>query len=237
MDLPSTLLAAGLVGLGYLSGSIPFGVILARLSGRRDPRSVGSGRTGGANAMRALGWAGGLAVGLLDIAKGAFPVLVARAVTSGSVPGGGPLVGALPLVGGAPLLGAAPVVEALTAIAAVAGANRSIFLRFHGGRGVATGIGAMLVIDWRVIAVAAPVFLGVIAVTRYVSLGSLLGTAAGMLALVLFVVAGGTDPVYLVYGLAGGLLIWLAHADNIERLLNGTERRFTISQDEGRDDV
>jgi len=226
MDLPSTLLAAGLVGLGYLSGSIPVGVILARLGGRRDPRSVGSGRTGGANAIRALGWGGGLAVGLLDIAKGAFPVLVARAVTSGSVLGGGSLVGV------APLLGAAPLVEALTGIAAVVGANRSIFLRFHGGRGVATGIGAMLVLDWRVIAVAAPVFLGVIAITRYVSLGSLLGTAAGLLALVLFVVAGGTDPAYLVYGLAGGLVIWLAHADNIERLLNGTERRFTISQDE-----
>ncbi len=227
MDLPSTLLAAGLVGLGYLSGSIPFGVILARLSGRRDPRSVGSGRTGGTNAIRALGWGGGLAVGLLDIAKGALPVLVARAVTSGSAAGGGSLVGA------APLLAAAPLVEALTGIAAVAGANRSLFLGFHGGRGVATGIGAMLVLDWRVIAVAAPVFLAVIAITRYVSLGSLLGTAAAMLALVLFVVAGGTNPVYLVYGLAGGLLIWLAHADNIERLLNGTERRFTISQDEG----
>ena len=233
MDLPSTLLAAGLVGLGYVSGSIPFGVILARLSGRRDPRSVGSGRTGGTNAIRALGWGGGVAVGLLDIAKGAFPVLVARMVASGPLPGDGSLVGAVPLVGGAPLLGAAPFVEALTGIAAVVGAHRSVFLRFHGGRGLAAGIGAMLVLDWRVVAVAAPVFLGVIAITRYVSLGSLLGTAAGMLALVLFVVAGGTEPVFLLYGLAGGLVIWLAHADNIERLLNGTERRFTISQDDG----
>ena len=237
MDVPSTLLAGGLVGLGYLSGSVPVGVIVARLSGRRDPREVGSGRTGGTNALRALGWGGGLAVGLLDIAKGALPVLVARAVASSGASLGGTLLasfsppeGSLSVVSLAPL---SPLIEAATGIAAVAGANRSIFLRFRGGRGLATGIGAMLVLDWRVVAVAAPVFLGVIAVTRYVSLGSLVGTAAGMLALVLFVVAGGTNPIYLVYGLAGGVVIWLAHADNIERLLNGTERRFTISRDEG----
>lgn len=209
MDLPSLVGAAGLVGFGYLSGSIPFSVILARLTGRPDPRSVGSGRTGGTNAIRALGWIGGLSVGLLDIAKGALPVLVARTVAAG------------------------PLLEAFTGVAAILGAHRSIFLRLHGGRGVATGIGTALVIDPRIIAVAAPIFLGVVAVTRFVSLGSLVGTAAAMLALVFFVIAGGTDPVYLVAGLGGGLLIWIAHADNIERLLNGTERRFTISQEDG----
>jgi glycerol-3-phosphate acyltransferase PlsY len=208
MDLPTALLAAGLVGLGYVSGSLPFSVIMARVSGRPDPRSVGSGRTGGTNAARALGWGWGLAVGLLDIAKGAVPLIVARAVNAG------------------------PLLEALTGIAAVVGANRSIFLRLHGGRGVATAIGAMLVMDWRVIAVAAPVFLGVIAAKRLVSLGSLLGTAAGVLALVLFVVAGGTNPAYLLYGVAAGSLVWLAHADNIDRLLKGTERRFSFARDD-----
>jgi glycerol-3-phosphate acyltransferase PlsY len=208
MDLPTAALAAGLVGLGYVSGSLPVSVLMARVTGRPDPRSVGSGRTGGTNAVRALGWGGGLAVGLLDIAKGAVPLLVARALNAG------------------------PLLEALTGIAAVLGANRSIFLRFHGGRGVATAIGAMLVMDWRVIAVAAPVFVGVIAATRFVSLGSLLGTAAGVLALVLFVVAGGTNPDYLLYGVGAGSLVWLAHADNIERLLKGTERRFSFARDE-----
>ena len=90
----------------------------------------------------------------------------------------------------------------------------------------------MLVMDWRVIAVAAPVFFGVIGVTRFVSLGSLLGSAAGVLALVLFVVAGGTNPVYLLYGVVAGSLIWLAHADNIERLLKGRERRFSVTPDD-----
>jgi acyl phosphate:glycerol-3-phosphate acyltransferase len=209
MNLPDWLVAAGLVGLGYLSGSVPFSVLMARLLSRPDPRTVGSGRTGGTNAVRTFGWGGGLVVGLLDIAKGAVPVLAARAVTGGW-----------------------PFLEALTGIASVIGANRSIFLRFHGGRGVATGIGAMLVIDWRVIAVAAPVFFGVIALTRFVSLGSLLGTAAGVIALALFVVAGGTNPVYLVYGIVAGSLIWLAHTDNIDRLLKGRERRFSTTPDD-----
>lgn len=218
MDLPSALLAAGLVGLGYLSGSVPVGVILARLTGRPDPRSVGSGRTGGTNAIRALGWSGGLAVGLFDIVKGALPVLVARGVL-GSPAGAG-------------LAPFGAIVEALTGIAAIVGAHRSVFLRFHGGRGLAAGIGAGLVIDWRVVAVGAPVFLGVLAITRFVSLGSLLGTAAGVLAMVLFVTTGGTDPAYLLYAVAGGLIIWLAHGENIERLRNGTEPRFTVSQDD-----
>jgi glycerol-3-phosphate acyltransferase PlsY len=220
MDLPSALLAAGLVGLGYLGGAVPVGVILARLTSRPDPRTVGSGRTGGANAIRALGWSGGLTVGLLDIVKGAAPVLLARWLVSGGT------------AAGAGLAPYTAVVEALTGLAAIVGAHRSVFLRFHGGRGLAAGIGAMLVIDWRVVAVGAPVFLAVIAATRYVSLGSLLGTAASMLALVLFVMAGGTNPAYLLYGLLGGLLIWFAHSDNIERLRNGTERRFSISQDD-----
>jgi len=228
MNLPDWLVAAGLVGLGYLSGSVPFSVLMARLLGRPDPRTVGSGRTGGTNAVRTFGWIGGLAVGLLDIAKGAVPVLLARAITGGGLLGAAPAGSA----GGGALAASGPILEAVTGIASVIGANRSIFLRFHGGRGVATSIGAMLVMDWRVIAVAAPVFFGVIGVTRFVSLGSLLGSAAGVLALVLFVVAGGTNPVYLLYGVVAGSLIWLAHADNIERLLKGRERRFSVTPDD-----
>lgn len=220
------LVAVGLVGLGYISGSVPWGVLAARLSGRPDPRSVGSGRTGGTNAARALGWGGGLAVGILDVVKGAAPVLLARAVTGGWLgTGGSAQAGAL--------VAAGPLVEALTGVAAMVGANRSIFLRFHGGRGVATGVGATLTLEWRVVAVAAPIFLATIGITRYVSLGSLIGTTAAMLALVLFIAAGVTEPAYLVYGLGAGLAIWLAHADNIARLREGTERRFSIVQDDG----
>ena len=142
-------LYVGLVAVGYLLGSIPVGVVVARATGGVDPRTVGSGRTGGTNALRAMGPARGVATGVLDIGKGALPVLLAR------------------------LTGAPPVVEALVGGAAVLGASRSIFLSFQGGRGVATGIGAMLVIQPLVVLICAPVFFGVILVSRYVSLGSL----------------------------------------------------------------
>jgi glycerol-3-phosphate acyltransferase PlsY len=205
-----TLRAVGLVLVGYLIGSIPFGVVVARLTGGRDPRTVGSGRTGGTNALRAMGVGWGLLVGLLDVAKGALPVVLAR------------------------LVGAGPLVEALVGIAAVLGASRSIFLRFHGGRGVATGIGAMLVISPLVVLVSAPIFLVVIAVSRYVSLGSLVGSVGAVAVMALLVVLGMSPPVTLVYGVAAAALIWLAHADNIDRLLRGKERKFSIAEERPR---
>jgi glycerol-3-phosphate acyltransferase PlsY len=207
---PSTLLAGLLVLAGYLLGSLPMGVIVARLTGGRDPRTVGSGRTGGTNALRAMGPVPALAVGLLDIAKGALPVLGAR------------------------LLGANALTEALVGSAAVLGASRSIFLGFHGGRGVATGIGAMAVIQPLVVLLGAPVFFGTIALTRYVSLASLLAAAAGGLLLTFFVAAGWNAPGSLVYGITAAALIWVAHADNIDRLLHGRERRLGVSEREPR---
>jgi len=118
------VLRALLIAVAYAAGSIPVGVIVARFSGGPDPRSVGSGRTGGTNALRALGrkWAALVVAG--DLAKGALPVLLARWVTGGD-----------------------STIEVLVAGAAVAGAVRSVFLRFNGGRGVGTGVGTMLVIQ------------------------------------------------------------------------------------------
>lgn len=199
---PRLLQAAVLVVLAYLVGSIPMGVLVARLTGGVDPRTVGSGRTGGTNALRAMGPARGLAVGLLDVAKGAVPVLAARWV------------------------GADPVVVSIVGLAALVGSWRSVFLRFHGGRGVATGVGGMAAVSPIVVLIALPVFLGLIAWTRYVSLGSLLGTAFGALVSVGFVALGWLDPAALIYTIPGVAIIWIAHRDNIARLLAGTERRF-----------
>jgi glycerol-3-phosphate acyltransferase PlsY len=212
MEWSSLPLAAVLVVGAYLSGSIPMGVLVARLSGGPDPRTVGSGRTGGTNALRALGrkWAALVVTG--DVLKGALPVLVAR------------------------WLGAGPAVEVLCALAAVAGATWSIFLGFRGGRGVGTGVGTMLVIQPLAVLLATPVFVVVIVATRYVSLGSLVGSAAMVAWMWLFWMAanGSISVAYPLYTAAGAALIWLAHADNIDRLLKGQERKFDLGLLNGR---
>ena len=118
---PGMAIAIALIVGSYLLGSIPVGAIVARRVGGPDLRSVGSGRTGGTNALRALGrkWAAVVVVG--DLLKGALPVLIARAVTG------------------------EPIVEVLCGAAAVAGAIWSVFAGFRSGRGVGTGVGSMLV--------------------------------------------------------------------------------------------
>ena len=201
-ELPLTLT---LLLMGYLVGSLPMGVIVARLTGGIDPRTVGSGRTGGTNMLRAGGWGRAISVAVLDLAKGALPILVARAAD-------------------------APVeVQALTGQAAVLGSWKSIFLRFHGGRGVATGVGGMIAIAPWVIPLALPAFIIIIGSTRYVSLGSILGTAFGAGIIILAVIAGWLESGWLLYVIPGEVIIWIAHRDNIGRLLAGTERKFSAS--------
>jgi glycerol-3-phosphate acyltransferase PlsY len=152
-----------------------------------------------------MGWPRAILVGLLDLAKGALPILVARAA-------------------GAPV-----EIQALAGAAAVLGSWKSVFLRFHGGRGVATGVGGMLAVSPLICLIAAPAFFVIIVVTRYVSLGSLLGTAFGAGVAVVFVLSGWLDPAWLLYVVPGIAIVWVAHRDNIERLLAGTERRFDPS--------
>jgi acyl phosphate:glycerol-3-phosphate acyltransferase len=197
-----SLAAVVLIGLGYLLGSLPMGVIIARLTGGTDPRTVGSGRTGGTNVLRAMGPGRAVLVAALDLAKGAVAILVARTA------------------------GADESVQALAGLAAVLGAWKSIFLRFGGGRGVGTGVGAMLVVSPLVVLVSIPVFVLLIGVTGYVSLGSLLGTAFGAAASVVLATIGWLDPDWLLYVLPGLAIVWVAHADNIRRLLDGSERRI-----------
>ena len=190
------------ITLGYLAGSLPMGVLVARLTGARDPRTVGSGRTGGTNALRAMGtWRAAL-VATLDVLKGFVPVAAAW------------------------LAGASTLGVALTGVACVVGAARSIFLRFHGGRGVATGIGATLFIAPLAIPLGLPFFFVPIWLTRLVSLGSLVGTAAGSAIIGLFVVAGWNPWPHFLFAVLGTCVVWIAHHDNIGRLLRGEERRF-----------
>jgi glycerol-3-phosphate acyltransferase PlsY len=202
LEWPGLLRDGVVVVAAYLVGSLPMGVIVARVTGARDPRTVGSGRTGGTNALRAMGFRRALLVAALDVSKGAVPVLLSR------------------------VLGAGDVGDVLAGVAAVLGAWRSVFLRFHGGRGVATGIGAALFIQPLAVLLSAPFFFGTIWLTRYVSLGSLVGSAAAVAILAAFVWLGVNVPQDLVFGAAAAALVWLAHSDNIGRLRRGEERRF-----------
>jgi glycerol-3-phosphate acyltransferase PlsY len=196
------LRAVVLVAAGYLIGGIPFGVIVARLSGGPDPRTIGSGRTGGANTMRALGPQLALVAGLLDMFKGTAAVLLVR------------------------LVGGGVEVEVLAALAAIIGHSRSPFLGFGGGRGVAPAFGGLLAFQPLVAAAVIPVFLGVIAITRYSSLGSLTGSAMGGVLLAVATAATPLDPWLYVYAVGGAGLVWLFHWDNIGRLLRGQERKI-----------
>lgn len=201
--MDASLLLVATVG-AYLSGSIPFGLLVARLTGGPDPRSVGSGRTGGTNALRALGRRRAAVVSAGDILKGALPVLAVRA------------------------LGGGDGTEVAAALFAVVGATRSIWVGFKGGRGIATGFGTALAIAPIALAAAAPIFIIVIWRTRIVSLGSLAAVAA-FAPFEIFVrmqTPDGLSIWALAYSIVGPALVWLAHADNIARLRAGTERTF-----------
>jgi glycerol-3-phosphate acyltransferase PlsY len=186
----------------YLIGGIPWGVVIARLTGGPDPRTIGSGRTGGANVMRALGPRAAAVSGLLDVGKGIVAVLIAI------VAGGG--------------LG----LEILAALAAIVGHSRSIFIGFSGGRGIAPGFGGLIVIHPIAALVVMPVFAIVLLVSRYSSLASLTATALGAAAVVATVVLFEQSGLYAVYAIAAAGMIWLFHLDNIQRLIAGSERRI-----------
>jgi acyl phosphate:glycerol-3-phosphate acyltransferase len=202
MNVGEVAVAVAVVVVAYLIGGIPWGVVIARLTGGPDPRTIGSGRTGGANVMRALGPRLALVSGLLDVGKGIVSVLLAIAV------GGG-----LPL-------------EILAALAAIVGHSRSIWIGFAGGRGIAPGFGGLLVIAPIAALIVIPTFGLVLVVSRYSSLASLTATAIGALVVIAMVVLYQLSLLYAVYAVAAAGMIWLFHLDNIQRLLSGQERRI-----------
>jgi len=204
MDTTAIAVAVVSIAAAYLIGAIPWGVVIARVTGGPDPRTLGSGRTGGANVLRALGPRAAIAAGVLDLLKGCVAVLI-------------------PI-----LLGAGVLVQALAVLAAIVGHSRSIYIGFRGGRGVSPAFGSLLVL-WPVVTlVVIPVFVAIIFVTRYSSLGSLVASALAGAVLVGIVVVEGLPPAHLIYAIGGPALIWLFHLDNIQRLLAGQER--TIDQ-------
>jgi acyl phosphate:glycerol-3-phosphate acyltransferase len=191
--------AAAMVGVAYLLGSISFAVLIVRLLTGKDIRTEGSGNAGATNVLRAHGKRLGLAVAVLDIAKGAAAVFLVRAVT------------------------ADPRYAAAAAFAAILGHVFPIFYGFRGGKGVATAVGAFLVLaPWPTL-VCLAVFIAVVAATRYVSLGSVVSMA--LLPPVAGVLFHAPRPVVMAAAGAAFLIIW-KHRDNIKRLARGEERKL-----------
>jgi glycerol-3-phosphate acyltransferase PlsY len=190
--------------IGYLLGSIPFGFVIVRLTAGSDIRKQGSGNIGATNVFRKSRWAG-LATLLLDGGKGYLAVLVAH------------------------WMGGDPAWEAIAALAAILGHVFTVWLRFKGGKGVATGCGAYLAICPSAVLTTLAVFVLTVAVTRYISLASVLATGAFPLWAYLY----GEPTSVLVWGAMGASVIILKHHQNIRRLLSGTESRFVFGSRQG----
>ena len=196
-----------LVPAAYLLGSVQPGLLLVRLVMRRDVREVGSGKTGMTNVMRAAGKKAAAVVFVLDVAKGVLPVLVAASVSDDAW------------------------LEAATASVVVVGHVFPVFAGFRGGRGVATGVGAAsALLPWA--GIGGIVFVPVVLLTRYVSLGSILGVAAVFAGFVVAMVSYDLPTPHFVFALIIGPLIIGMHRDNIVRLLRGTERRIGQREEE-----
>lgn len=194
--------------LAYLLGSIPVGYLLVRIFLKRDVRAVGSGNIGATNVLRSGGKGLGAATFLLDVVKGCSAVYI------------GGLLGVL-LAPDAQLRN----MQALAALFAVLGHVFPIWLRFKGGKGVATGFGVFLVAAPTAALAAITVFILILLLTRYVSLASILGAASFPL-FAWMLVRGDRPPFFIAVQFAVSLIIIAKHHQNIRRLLAGTESRF-----------
>jgi glycerol-3-phosphate acyltransferase PlsY len=201
MAWPALLILAA---AGYLIGSIPNGWLLGRALGV-DPRDKGSGKTGATNVLRTMGPKASAAVLVGDVAKGVAAVALARLLFPG-------------------VLGA----EVVAGVAAIVGHVLPVFIGFRGGRGVATALGAMLVISPLVGLVALVVGVVVIACSKVASLGSLLGAGLSLAFIAVLVASRLQPPLALVYCGLASLILAVTHRDNIQRLMSGTERKLQI---------
>lgn len=205
--------------IGYLVGSIPFGLLLARIFSKKDIRQVGSGKMGMTNVMRAAGKKAAALALLLDLGKGA-----ASAALAALVFGSGYVSGLA-----ADSANTTCYAQALASLAAIAGHTWSLFLKFTGGRGVNTFLGGLLVMYWPAAVVGGSLMIVVGVISRYMSLGSIFGAVAAfiMLIVVYFVKSYPVEYLtYTFYAMIGAIFIFVMHRDNINRLVSGTERRL-----------
>ncbi|UCC90904.1 MAG: glycerol-3-phosphate acyltransferase [Dehalococcoidia bacterium] len=203
----------GVVVIGYLLGSIPFGVIISKRRGI-DVTQHGSGKTGTANVLRTAGSKTAAMVFGLDLLKGILAVVVA-----GLIIGRGYLV-----VGGYSF--GMLIAQVMAALAAIAGHNWSVFLKFHGGRGVATFFGGLVALCPLAALFGGEVFIIGAGLSKFVSLGSIAAVVSTYAVLIPLTIVHGFPIEYLIYALIGAVVVLVTHRSNIARLLRGKERRL-----------
>ena len=191
---------SGLAGvlIAYLLGSIPFGFVLVKALTGGDVRRSGSGNIGATNVLRTAGRAAGIVTLFLDFAKGYVALWITSRLTDGD-----------------------PLWMSLAAVATILGHAYPVFLKFKGGKAVATTLGAFLYLTPSAILAVLVVFLAAVVLTRYISLGSIL--AAGLFPLAVYLISHPPFPVIFA-SLFAGVLIVYRHKENIARLREGTER-------------
>jgi len=201
------------VAIGYLLGSIPFGVIISRRKGI-DVREYGSGRMGATNVLRTAGGKAAAMVFGLDLSKGLLAVVFA-----------GLIIGRDYLVVGGYGLGML-IAQVMAALAAIAGHNWSVFLKFKGGRGVATFFGGLVALCPIVAILGGEVFIIGSGLTRFASLASIAAAVSTYGILIPLTILGVFPIEYLIYTLIGTIIILVMHRDNIRRLMSGRERKL-----------
>ena len=201
-DQPSLAQYLVVLVLSYLVGSIPYGYMLLAWGRGVDIREYGSGRTGMSNVLRTAGGKLAALVLALDVGKGILAVMLARVIIG------------------------ATEAEVAAGLLVLIGHNWPVFLKFRGGRGIATGGGVLSIISPISAVVAAIAFLSATLLSRYLSLGSITGVITAALTLLALDLLGLSATPYTLYGiLAGAIIIW-QHRDNIQRIRQGNERRL-----------
>ena len=188
--------------VGYLLGSVPFGVMIGKVFKGVDVRNYGSGSSGMTNVIRTVGIRAGALVMLLDMTKSVGAIFLARAFTDSQ--------------------GA----EVAAAVAAIVGHVWPVFAGFKGGKGITPGLSALFVLSPISGVVTIAVGVPIIAITRYVSLGSIVGTLLASITLTVLAFTGHTPPIYVWLVAIGGAIVMARHRNNIVSLVKGRERKL-----------
>jgi glycerol-3-phosphate acyltransferase PlsY len=200
---------------GYLLGSIPFGLIFAKILGGKDVREHGSGNIGATNVSRVVGPLAGILTLFLDAAKGAAAVWLAARFSDH-----------------------ASIAMMFTGIAALLGHCFPVWLKFRGGKGVATALGIYLALCPLAASVAVVLFVLVVAFWRYISLGSLAAAAAMPLLTYFLWAPGHAPPLVITLGtLFAAVLIFYKHDANLQRLVDGTEPKYSSNRSKGKQEL